>query len=398
MATIGSVFLGDKVPRRILTMSAGRSSSSNASTSSMSPPASPPADGAGSPMSISMLAAATALAINESETEEESISSVIGRRARAGSDPTASNTPIARKAQAIQLPHPVTVDPELALELRIRWLEALLLGVKSELAAGGGHEVEGNDFGKRKEKEKEVKTVLEEGDEDERKKARQSLLDRGAGGAGVVPRNQASNAGVTAAEVVAAKKAKEKEVKAVLDVLKPGDSLTRLVEDLKKQLGAVVASNEGLKKFMEKFDQHAHFLTPVFALSGLLPDSASYQNLSPEELETLLVEMEPDIRAADRDMREIEALGTKGVTEAGKLRGYELLQPRLDALISGHKEIKTQTEALEKRITAIMRQNATHVDALSELFVEWDESLTETEDRIVKLEREKVDRVRLGLE
>lgn len=257
MATIGSVFLGDKVPRRILTMSAGRSSSSNASTSSMSPPASPPADGAGSPMSISMLAAATALATNESETEEESISSVIGRRARAGSDPTASNTPIARKAQAIQLPHPVTVDPELALELRIRWLEALLLGVKSELAAGGGHEVEGNDFGKRKEKEKEVKTVLEEGDEDERKKARQSLLDRSAGGAGVVPRNQASNAGVTAAEVVAAKKAKEKEVKAVLDVLKPGDSLTRLVEDLKKQLGAVVASNEGLKKFMEKCAFHS---------------------------------------------------------------------------------------------------------------------------------------------
>lgn len=125
----------------------------------------------------------------------------------------------------------------------------------------------------------------------------------------------------------------------------------------------------------------------MFALSGLLPDSASYQNLSPEELETLLVEMEPDIRAADRDMREIEALGTKGVTEAGKLRGtspteslertnskttlglgYELLQPRLDALISGHKEIKTQTEALEKRITAIMRQNATHVSIFIHTF------------------------------
>lgn len=34
-----------------------------------------------------------------------------------------------------------------------------------------------------------------------------------------------------------------------------------------------------------------------------------------------MVEMEPDIRAADRDMREIEALEKKGVTGAGKLAG-----------------------------------------------------------------------------
>jgi hypothetical protein len=41
--------------------------------------------------------------------------------------------------------------------------------------------------------------------------------------------------------------------------------------------------------------------------------------MSPEEVEALLVEMEPEIRAADRDMREIEILEQKGVTAAGKL-------------------------------------------------------------------------------
>lgn len=38
------------------------------------------------------------------------------------------------------------------------------------------------------------------------------------------------------------------------------------------------------------------------------------------------------------------------------------------------------------------------VDTLSELFVAWDEAITSAEDTIVQLEREKVERKRLGLE
>lgn len=68
-------------------------------------------------------------------------------------------------------------------------------------------------------------------------------------------------------------------------------------------------------------DQHAHFLTPSFALSGTLPDPPSYESMTVPELEAFLTEMEPDIRAADRDMREIEVLEQKGVTGAGKLAG-----------------------------------------------------------------------------
>lgn len=69
-------------------------------------------------------------------------------------------------------------------------------------------------------------------------------------------------------------------------------------------------------------DQHAHLLTSAFALSGIVSTEApSYNNMSPEELEAFLLEMEPDIRAADRDMREIEILEKKGVASAGKLPG-----------------------------------------------------------------------------
>jgi len=41
--------------------------------------------------------------------------------------------------------------------------------------------------------------------------------------------------------------------------------------------------------------------------------------MSPEEIEAPLVELEPGIRATDRDMREIEILEQRGVTAAGKL-------------------------------------------------------------------------------
>lgn len=69
-------------------------------------------------------------------------------------------------------------------------------------------------------------------------------------------------------------------------------------------------------------DQYAQLLTPAFALSGTLQGSApTYENMSVEEREALLSEMEPDVRAADRDMREIELLEQKGVLSAGKLAG-----------------------------------------------------------------------------
>jgi hypothetical protein len=71
-----------------------------------------------------------------------------------------------------------------------------------------------------------------------------------------------------------------------------------------------------------KDEQHAQYLTPSFALSGTIPSaSPAYENMSAAELEAFLAEMEPDIRAADRDMTEIEMLEKKGVTGAGNLAG-----------------------------------------------------------------------------
>jgi hypothetical protein len=70
-------------------------------------------------------------------------------------------------------------------------------------------------------------------------------------------------------------------------------------------------------------EQHAQYLTPAFALSGTLPTLTppEYKDMSPADLAALAAELEPDIRSADNDMREIDDLQRKGITGGGMLSG-----------------------------------------------------------------------------
>lgn len=145
-------------------------------------------------------------------------------------------------------------------------------------------------------------------------------------------------------------------------------------------------------------DKNAHLFTPAFAFSHQNPSSApSYSSLTSSDLDALLQEMGPDIRAADRDLRDIDNLEKKGVTGAGRLEEYEPLLPRLATLLKDHKEDTLKYQALESRLSDVLERYTTHVDALSELFVEWNDVLDYTEDQIIKLERAKADRADMGL-
>ncbi|KAF4569733.1 hypothetical protein EYR40_008711 [Pleurotus pulmonarius] len=314
MSAIGSVFLGDVQRHRLF------------SSSSRSPPASPSPP----PSAVSMSSITVPLPSSPPPPQSTPAS------------PSASHsTKEAETFASFALPPepPVvapTIDPELSLELRLRWLEALILGTK--------HDHKG--------KETEP-----------------------AGPVAASSRNE----------------------------LKQGETLVRAVEDIQKSLNLAVENNDGLKKFMDHctsrlHDRNAAFLTPSFALSGVLPETPSYSMMSPEELEAFLTEMEPEIRAADHDMREIEALANKGVLNAGKLTDHEALRPRLDAVIKAYEEDLERAAALEQRMTRLMQRNATLVDALSELFVIWDDAITNAEVKVARLEQLKQERKRLGME
>ena len=107
--------------------------------------------------------------------------------------------------------------------------------------------------------------------------------------------------------------------------------------------------------------------------------------------------MAPDIRSADRDLRDIDTLEKKGATGGGKLEDHEALQPRLDKALKRHNEDTARFRALEQRVTTLLEQYATQVDTFSELFVEWSETIAEIEERISKLEKEKADKMDMGL-
>lgn len=180
--------------------------------------------------------------------------------------------------------------------------------------------------------------------------------------------------------------------------LKRGETLLRAAEHAHRRMNDVAGAHDALRKFISQYEQHAQYLTPAFALSGTLPNIAppEYADMSPAELAAVATELEPDIRAADNDMREIAALQQRGVTGAGSLSDNEALRPRLEALLLRHGEDLECAAALEKRVAGIVRQYALQVDGLSELFVVWDETLRRAEDRVTKLEKEREERSRRG--
>jgi hypothetical protein len=178
------------------------------------------------------------------------------------SPPRETTRPTTTAGPPEPLPPPPDIDPETSLALRILWIEAVLYGPKS--ASGEGDKKTPN--------------------------------------------------------------------------LKPGHTLLGDAHDFQSRLDALVSGHDGLRQFvarctfrdltfshgalMSEDEQHAPLLTPAFALSGTLPEATgTYEHLSGPEIEALLAEMEPDIRAADRDVREIQELEKKGVLGAGKLEG-----------------------------------------------------------------------------
>ncbi|KAJ1310546.1 hypothetical protein OPQ81_007276 [Rhizoctonia solani] len=205
-------------------------------------------------------------------------------------------------------PNPVSVSPELMLELRLRWLEALVLGIDKD-------------------------------------------------GNAAMPREQ--------------------------DIA--GGTLVRKVNQAQRALDDVVKTNDGLRKFMGVYNQNAHLLTPAFA-HGL----TASETTSVSDLEALLLESEADIRAADRDLREIAELESRGVLDAGKLPSHEPLQPRVDVLIQSHLEDLANFESLEKRIGVLISEYSSEVNGLSELFVAWDLALSHAEAAVTKIEKAQV--------
>ncbi|KAG8738073.1 hypothetical protein FRC12_016924 [Ceratobasidium sp. 428] len=315
---LGSVFLGDRVqhlPSHLVNMpmSPPPQGKDSPTASTAHPPPEPSLDGqtddgdddegvVGEDETVQVVTVKPPVKVEEEAEGEED-------PATAGlADTPAPDKPTqASSLDALLTSNPVSVSPELMLELRLRWLEALVLGI-------------------------------------------------GKDGNVVPPREQDATG-----------------------------TLARKANDAQRVLDDTVKMNDGLKKFMAVYNQNAHLLTPAFA-HGLTPVS---DVVTVSDLEALLLESEADIRAADRDLREIEELELRGVLDAGKLPSHEPLQPRVDALIQAHLEDLTRFDALEERIAKLISRYSSHVNGLSELFVAWDGALNQAEMVVTRIEKER---------
>lgn len=185
-ANIGSVFLGDRQRIRHL--------SSSTTHSSSTPPSSPPPNGMAGRTSTSPLSHTfDDLGVDLDDAAPSSSSKGNRRSLDAQLKVDLKDLPPEARRKPI--------DPELALELRVRWLEAIVLGLKQqqqEPGSGGG------------------------------------LYGVGRKGKGKEP--------------------------TPASLLKHGETLLRLAENVQKQLESAVEGNEGLKKFMDKCMLFLHFL------------------------------------------------------------------------------------------------------------------------------------------
>ncbi|KZS91838.1 hypothetical protein SISNIDRAFT_413577 [Sistotremastrum niveocremeum HHB9708] len=220
---------------------------------------------------------------------------------------------------------PPTIPPEASIQLRLRYLEALVYGVT----------------------------------DDSKKKSKESL-----------------------------EKGKEKE--GTLG----SATLVRKTEEFQMRMNELLLRNDPLNRFMDYYEQYPQYLNPSFALSGITPlvVQPSYSAMSTAEFEALLADIEPEIRDADRDLREIDILNQRGVAGAE----YAKLEERLDKLIANHKEDMEFASDIERRVTALLEKYTTRVDSLSEKFIEWNDIVTDAEDRTARRQREQAERQKLG--
>ncbi|KAF8328841.1 uncharacterized protein EI90DRAFT_3063759 [Cantharellus anzutake] len=243
---------------------------------------------------------------------------------RSGSTTSSSNpaspTPLPQQFYP-PLPPTASVPPLISLELRIRWLEALISGLDTR----------NNHRGRTQTKGKDIKGLL------------------------------------------------------------------HMTQDVQRELEEILEANDSLRRFMNTYEEYEQILAPMFASSPLGPANApSFDELSPVEFEVLLKELEPDIRSADQDLREIQALDKRGVAGTGKLLEHEELKPRLAALIRNQVEIDERRKVLDARLSSLMQRYTTHVNALSELFVIWNDLIRDAEEHSVFLLKRRSEKEKLG--
>ncbi|BGP13615.1 hypothetical protein JCM10213_007791 [Rhodosporidiobolus nylandii] len=144
--------------------------------------------------------------------------------------------------------------------------------------------------------------------------------------------------------------------------------------------------SEAVRRFVQNYDLNA----PLLSVAPVPFDAgAEGEATSPKAKVALILEAEQEIRQLEKELRGIAVVDERGVVGAGKLGEHESLKPTLAALRTSTQPVSSAYSSLEARTTALLQQYNDYISTLSELFVTWNDVLSEAEDAVTKLEREQ---------
>ncbi|GAA5932619.1 uncharacterized protein JCM15063_002156 [Sporobolomyces koalae] len=165
-------------------------------------------------------------------------------------------------------------------------------------------------------------------------------------------------------------------------------SIARRIARIESQLQQAFdqrGSTDAIRRFVHNYELNS----PLLSLAPIaLPALDSTELTIPAKVE-LILEAEHDLTTLERDLREISVLEQRGVVEAGNLPEHEPLKGPLERLVDDTKPVAAEYATLEARTTSLLQKYNNYISDLSELFVTWDDLLTDAEQAVTKLEKQR---------
>ncbi|EIW72126.1 hypothetical protein TREMEDRAFT_58282 [Tremella mesenterica DSM 1558] len=167
-------------------------------------------------------------------------------------------------------------------------------------------------------------------------------------------------------------------------VEKSSISLTRRIKDVMDVLERTGGHDDGIKRLLDGYDQYLPLLQP--GSEAINSDSESL----PDHTKLIIVlEASEDIKESERGLREIDLLISKGVDGSGELQKILPLKPEI---VNAQKSSISRMEELRKvreEVNNLLRRYSTYTNTVSEMFIELHNRTQTLEDAVTRLERKK---------
>lgn len=172
--------------------------------------------------------------------------------------------------------------------------------------------------------------------------------------------------------------------------------LVRRTREVQENLDRAAADSDALKRLLNGYAQYLPLLsiptTTVEHGDGTADENggATAAELLPDAVKLAMVlEAGWDIKAAERDLREVDTLRNRGADGAGHL---EKMLPYKNDLMTALKASEARSEQLHKArrdVADLLNRYSTYTSAVSEMFLQLHRRVETMEDAVAGLERRK---------